>query len=119
METYLAYWVVGLTVLAMLVVYHTWKAHREMFDNKNEEGLPSKSHEDYDKIYDEFYASVYDKLFTIPERISFEKASIKEYGLHDWPKKEVREILLKVNLRDRLGLRSAERRGRRITARCV
>jgi SAM-dependent methyltransferase len=92
METYLAYWVVGLTILALLIVYHTWKADREMFDNKSEEGLPSKSHEDYDEIYDEFYASVYDKLFTIPERVSFEKASIKEYGLHDWPKKEVKVL---------------------------
>ena len=92
MEHYLAYWLLSLVVVALLVIYHTSKAHREMFENNDEEGLPSTSHEDFDEIYDEFYANVYDKLFTIIERVSFEKASIKEYGLANWPKKEVKVL---------------------------
>jgi ubiquinone/menaquinone biosynthesis C-methylase UbiE len=90
MESSLAWWLISLTVLALLLVSEVWKKHREMFDNPSEKDGETDTHEDYNEIYDAFYANVYDKLFTIPERISFEKASIKEYGLEGWPKKDIK-----------------------------
>ena len=90
MEGYLAYWLVFLAVLA-LVLLSNIKSRREKFDNNEKDG-DTETHEDYDHIYDDFYAGVYDKLFTTPERVSFEKTSIKEYALSEWPKTEIKML---------------------------
>jgi hypothetical protein len=44
---------------------------REMFDNDDEKGEKTQTFEDPADIYDDYYAQVYDKLFSTPERISF------------------------------------------------
>jgi ubiquinone/menaquinone biosynthesis C-methylase UbiE len=90
MEQSLAYWLIILGFIALYFISRVSEAHREMFENKKEEGAPTETHEDYEEIYDEFYADVYDKLFTTPERVSFEKASIRENALESWPKAEVK-----------------------------
>jgi ubiquinone/menaquinone biosynthesis C-methylase UbiE len=84
MNDYLPYWIGALLVLALFLLS---RAHSlEHFDNPKDEGASTETREDYDKIYDEFYASIYDTLFSTPELISFQKASIREYGLANWAK---------------------------------
>jgi len=65
--------------------------HREFFET-NEESLmgEGETFEDYDRIYDDFYAKVYDQLFSTPERISFEKASIQEIAMNEFSKPETK-----------------------------
>lgn len=46
--------------------------------------------EDPVDIYDDFYARVYDKLFSTQERISFEKASLKENVFNSFSKPETK-----------------------------
>ena len=79
--------------LIVMALYLLTRMHDlEKFDNPGgrEEGAPTESRSEYDSIYDEFYAGIYDKLFTTPELVSFQKASIREYGLADWPKDDVK-----------------------------
>jgi ubiquinone/menaquinone biosynthesis C-methylase UbiE len=90
MEGTLAYWLIALAAIAILLLSQLHTVHREMFDNEEEKNGDTDTHEDYAEIYDEFYATVYDKLFTTPERVSFEKASIREYALAEWPKEEIK-----------------------------
>ena len=61
------------------------RTQREMFENQDEADGKSQSLEDPTDIYDTFYASIYDKLFSTPDRISFEKSAIEEYALAGWP----------------------------------
>ena len=79
-----------LVVAGLWLLKQVYQKEREMFENKQEGDKDTDTREDYTDIYDEFYASVYDTLFSIPERVSFEKASIREYALADWPKKEIK-----------------------------
>jgi 2-polyprenyl-3-methyl-5-hydroxy-6-metoxy-1,4-benzoquinol methylase len=58
--------------------------------SKKEAGAPTEERHDYDSIYDDFYASVYSKLFETPGLISFQKASIRENALAEWPKKDIK-----------------------------
>jgi ubiquinone/menaquinone biosynthesis C-methylase UbiE len=101
MDASLAYWLIPLILLAMFLLMGVHSAHREQFgnterregfENKEEGDAETETHEDYDAIYDEFYANVYDKLFTTPERVSFEKASLRENALADWPKAETKVL---------------------------
>ncbi len=62
---------------------------REFFDTK-ERSEKSISYEDSSDIYDEFYAKIYDKLFSTPERISFEKQNIESYALEGFPVSETK-----------------------------
>ncbi|NBR61766.1 class I SAM-dependent methyltransferase [bacterium] len=90
MKEYLPYVFIFLVVTGLWLLKEVYSRDREMFDNQKEGSKNTDKREDYEEIYDDFYASVYDKLFSIPERISFEKASIREYALMEWPKKEVK-----------------------------
>ena len=90
MDASLAYWIIPLILLALFLLSGVHSAHREGFENGEEGGAETDTHEDYDDIYDKFYADVYDKLFTTPERVSFEKASLRENALADWPKAETK-----------------------------
>lgn len=90
MKKYLPYVVIFLIVAGLWLLKEVYQKDREMFENSKESDKKNDSREDYQEIYDDFYASVYDKLFSIPERISFEKASIREYALSEWPKKEIK-----------------------------
>jgi ubiquinone/menaquinone biosynthesis C-methylase UbiE len=90
MKEYLPYVIIFLAVAGLWLLKEMYQKDREMFDNKEEGNKNTDMREDYSDIYDDFYASVYDTLFSIPERISFEKASIREYALSDWPKKEIK-----------------------------
>ena len=83
MDASLAYWLIPLVILAMFLLMGVHSAHRERFgregfgnterregfENEEEADGETETHEDYDQIYDEFYANVYDKLFTTPERV--------------------------------------------------
>jgi len=60
------------------------KIDKEHFDN-DEKGDKTDVYEDSSDIYDDFYSSIYDSLFSTPERISFEKEAIEKYALSDWP----------------------------------
>ena len=90
MESSLAYWLIPLIIIAAILLANVYSKDREMFDNKEEADAETETHEDYDAIYDDFYADVYDKLFTTPERVSFEKASIRENALAEWPRQKQR-----------------------------
>ena len=90
MDGSLAYWLIALVAIAILLLSQLHTVHRELFDNEREKNGETDTHEDYSEIYDDFYANVYDKLFTTPERVSFEKASIREYALSEWPKDEIK-----------------------------
>lgn len=90
MDGSLAYWLIALAAIAILLLSQLHTVHRELFDNEGEKNGDTDTHEDYSEIYDDFYANVYDKLFTTPERVSFEKASIREYALSEWPKDEIK-----------------------------
>ena len=79
----------GLWLVANMNDYST--LHEGFDDDTNkEEGAPTEERHDYETIYDDFYAGVYDKLFETPGLISFQKASIREYALNEWAKKEVK-----------------------------
>lgn len=84
------YWILALTVLLLLLVRSMDTKHREMFDNPSEKGEKTLTLEDPADIYDDYYAQVYDKLFSTPERISFEKGAIQDYGLSAWPVAETK-----------------------------
>ena len=110
MDASLAYWLIPLILLALLVLSGIHSAgregfgnterregfgnteRREGFENEDEGDAETDTYEDYDHIYDTFYANVYDKLFTTPERVSFEKASLRENALADWPKAETKVL---------------------------
>ncbi len=64
---------------------------REFFDTE-EKGEKSRLLEDPTDIYDSYYAKIYDQLFTTPERMSFEKNAIEEYGLSGWPVAETKVL---------------------------
>ena len=83
----LPYWLLALVVLGLLLVVQVANAHREMFENEG--GQPTVTYED-EEIYDDFYASIYDTLFSTPERISFEKASLREIAFSDRPIAEIK-----------------------------
>jgi 2-polyprenyl-3-methyl-5-hydroxy-6-metoxy-1,4-benzoquinol methylase len=80
--------------LILMALYLLTQAHAlEKFDGAGggkEDGAPTEERHDYEAIYDDFYAGVYDKLFETPGLISFQKASIREYALNEWAKKEVK-----------------------------
>lgn len=61
---------------------------RELFEDGT--GGEGETFEDPVDIYDDFYAKVYDKLFSTPERISFERASIRENTLNEFSKPETK-----------------------------
>jgi len=89
MREYLPYVILFLLIAGLWLFTSVEHRRKEMFEQPSG---PTDRREDYDQIYDDFYANVYDQLFSIPERISFEKASIKEYGLSGWPKKEIKVL---------------------------
>ena len=89
MNEYLPYWIGALLVLALYLLSRVHHINKEMFDNP-EDGAPTETREDYDSIYDDFYAGIYDKLFMTPELVSFQKSSIREYGLANWAKYDVK-----------------------------
>uniref|UniRef100_A0A6C0I5M8 Methyltransferase domain-containing protein n=1 Tax=viral metagenome TaxID=1070528 RepID=A0A6C0I5M8_9ZZZZ len=60
------------------------KLDKEYFDN-DETGEKTITFEDPSDIYDDFYAKIYDQLFSTPERISFEKTMIEANALAAWP----------------------------------
>jgi len=62
---------------------------REHFDT-DEKAESSVTYEDSVDIYDDFYAKIYDKLFSTPERISFEKTNIEQYALAGFPASETK-----------------------------
>ena len=83
-------WILALTVLLLMLVAHMDRLDKEYFDNPGEEGAKTRSFEDPNDIYDSLYASIYDKLFSPPERISFEKGNIEKYGLEGFPASETK-----------------------------
>jgi ubiquinone/menaquinone biosynthesis C-methylase UbiE len=88
-EGSLSYWLLALIILGLLLVVKAANMHREMFENG--EGQPTVTYED-EEIYDDFYASIYDTLFSTPERISFEKASLREIAFSDRPVAECKVL---------------------------
>jgi len=56
---------------------------------ENEEGV---TYEDPEQIYDAEYASIYDLLWHSNEKIEFEKVSIQDIALADWPKDSVKVV---------------------------
>ena len=92
MNDYLPLWI---GILLVLALYLLSRMHRlERFDNAKKEGdgAPTETREEYDAIYDDFYAGIYDTLFATPELVSFQKASIREYGLANWAKDDVKVL---------------------------
>jgi SAM-dependent methyltransferase len=89
MNEYLPYWIGALILLALYLLSTMHSLNLEMFENP-EDGAPTETREDFPEIYDEFYAGIYDKLFTTPELVSFQKASIREYGLANWAKGDIK-----------------------------
>ena len=89
MNQYLPYWIGALILLALYLLSTMHSLNLEMFENPDD-GAPTETREDFPEIYDEFYAGIYDKLFTTPELVSFQKASIREYGLANWAKGDVK-----------------------------
>ena len=85
----LPYWILVLIVLGLFLVSQAAGVHREMFENGD--GQPTVIYED-EEIYDDFYASIYDILFSTPERISFEKASLHELALSERPVTETKVL---------------------------
>jgi ubiquinone/menaquinone biosynthesis C-methylase UbiE len=83
----LPYWILALIVLGLILLSQMASVHRELFENGD--GQPTVVYED-DEVYDDFYASIYDTLFSTPERISFEKASLRELAFSDRPVAEVK-----------------------------
>ena len=79
-------------MLILLALYLLTQMHSlERFeDGKDEDNVPTETRTEYDSIYDEFYAGIYDKLFTTPELVSFQKASIREYALTNWAKDDIK-----------------------------
>jgi ubiquinone/menaquinone biosynthesis C-methylase UbiE len=67
------------------------KLDREYFDT-DETGDSTITFEDPSDIYDEVYSQIYDKLFSTPERISFEKSNIESYALSAWPVAETKVL---------------------------
>lgn len=63
-----------------------------VFPKKAREGFEEggDTFEDPSDIYDDFYARIYDKLFSTPERVSFEKASFKEIAFNTFSKPETK-----------------------------
>lgn len=90
MKEYLPYLCIFLLITGLWLLKRVYRRERELFEDGK--APIEDSREDYEEIYDDFYASVYDTLFTIPERVSFEKASIREYALSEWPKKEIKLV---------------------------
>ena len=82
-------WILALTVLLLLLVAQMDRTDKEYFGGR-EEGEESLSLEDPEEMYDDKYAQIYDKLFSTPERISFEKNAIEEYALSAWPVSEIK-----------------------------
>ena len=80
------YWILALTVLLLLLLSTT---KREHFDT-DENAESSVTYEDSVDIYDDFYAKIYDTLFSTPERISFEKTNIEQYALAGFPVSETK-----------------------------
>jgi len=85
------YWILALTVLLLLLMTRMSKLDREYFDT-DEKGEKTLTFEDPSDIYDDFYATIYDKLFSTPERISFEKNLIEAYALAAWPVSETKVL---------------------------
>lgn len=83
--TTIVFVVVVLGVLWIVVAMA--RMDREMFEDGGGEG---ETYEDPADIYDDFYAKVYDTLFSTPERISFERASIRENALNEFSKPETK-----------------------------
>jgi ubiquinone/menaquinone biosynthesis C-methylase UbiE len=83
-------WILALSILLLMLVAHMDKMDKEFFDNPEEEGVKTRTYEDPNDIYDTLYASIYDRLFTPPERISFEKMNIEAYGLEGFPATETK-----------------------------
>jgi ubiquinone/menaquinone biosynthesis C-methylase UbiE len=104
------------------------RTQREMFDTK-EKGEKTLTFEDPGDIYDTFYAGIYDKLFTTPERLSFEKSALESYALSAWPISETKildaccgtsphaEWLCKKNV-ELVGLDSSESMLQKARAKC-
>jgi ubiquinone/menaquinone biosynthesis C-methylase UbiE len=88
----MVYWILALTILLLFLVSEMSNMDREFFDNKDEKGEKSRVLEDPQDIYDDYYAKVYDQLFSTPERISFEKNAIQEYALNEWPAAEIKVL---------------------------
>lgn len=87
----MVYWILALTVVLLLLVSTMSRMDREYFDTK-EEGEKTLTYEDPTDIYDGFYAKIYDKLFSTPERISFEKDAIEKYALAGYPTSETKVL---------------------------
>jgi ubiquinone/menaquinone biosynthesis C-methylase UbiE len=85
------YWILALVVLLMLLVTHMSKLDKEYFDN-NESNDKTITFEDPSDIYDDFYAKIYDQLFSTPERVSFEKTMIEANALAAWPIAETKVL---------------------------
>ena len=75
-------------IVLLWVVVTMARMDREMFEDGT--GIDADTYEDPADIYDDFYAKVYDKLFSTPERISFERASIRENALNLFSKPETK-----------------------------
>lgn len=80
--------VVIAALVLLWVVVTMARMDREMFEDGS--GMEADTYEDPADIYDDFYAKVYDKLFSTPERISFERASIRENALNVFSKPETK-----------------------------
>jgi ubiquinone/menaquinone biosynthesis C-methylase UbiE len=83
----MVYWILALTIILLLLVSQMSSMDKEYFDgsSRDESGEKSRMLEDFTDIYDTYYAKVYDKLFSTPERISFEKKAIQDNALAAWP----------------------------------
>lgn len=85
-------WILALTVLLLLLVAQMDRTDKEYFDTREGGDEGTVSLEDPEDIYDDKYAKIYDKLFSTPERISFEKLNIEEYALAAWPVGETKVL---------------------------
>jgi SAM-dependent methyltransferase len=70
------------------VVTYMARLDKEMFEDGT--GSETVTYEDSAEIYDTFYAKVYDTLFSTPERLSFEKASMHELAFNEFSKPETK-----------------------------
>ena len=70
------------------VVTYMASLDKEMFEDGT--GSETVTYEDSAEIYDAFYAKVYDTLFSTPERLSFEKASMHELAFNEFSKPETK-----------------------------
>ena len=85
----MVYWIFVLLILLLMLVSHMSTLNKEFFDNKETDDV-TIAYEDSDEIYDTTYASIYDTLFSTPERISFEKTVIEEHALSGFPVTETK-----------------------------